>query len=1452
MTICCPGPSAISLAWAPCGMAEALDGIDGYIGLLTRTRGDRCPVARLTWATSDWTHDSHPTVGDRVTVGGISYFVDSSVGYGCTVTLQLCRPILECPDCTSTIYRLSREDQQCVDPLSAEVIDSEVETQVCITDRQRRIVDNAEIQLIQARICLDSDAQVEPGDLVVCGVDVWRIDRVESPCSSTCLLTLLAIREPWGIYDSLIPPQPEDYVAQTVALDLPSIEITTLGDIDSPAQDHLAFVELDLPGLTLAAVGTFHGDFVGSAMLSLPTAIIAAVGTHPQVVTSTVDLSLPTAEIAAVGQHIPQLVGSAELSLPTAEIAAVGDIDSPPTTYEATVDLTMSGAQVAAVGSYIDQYNSTIDMTISGLEIAAVGQSKVNVEYEGSTSCPIWVTMGDDELETQDGDDLIFAHQCGLSLPGVTIGAVGTVAWGYIGSASLSLPTASIGAVGHSIVDEEYQGSGELDLPAAQVAAVGLYSLSAQFLGRVPGCGPWGTDDGDVIVTDLGEEITFGEDCAMGLPGVSITSSGTFIADSAAGSAAIMMPCAKTEGFVQVAPAPVQQFNGSATLDLSGITINSTADFEPPPTATYDGNATLDISGIDINATGDYSDPPALVIGMTGGNYVLTGAVPHVVYPLTDTANFSFGCAFPVDDNEALFLTLPIDVAQGADISSAILRARVQANGFGPLHGTITAWDTDHAPDVDQNWSPDQVRNLPRTSASVDVAMPTTTSIYEMDIDVTSIVAEIIARPGWQPGCRIMLILEENGLTSAGCKVVSFDVGVSQTEPLTELIIEVGGFVAVNWTRANYWYFENIESGCSQGSANPLIHSSATEMILRTQTNCGPSIVRRWALGFAVIGLNESVNEAQFRFDTTALAAGALPYTTTSVTAYYVLTSFNESTYQNSIDRANLRGGLTIPWHWSYGEDGYVIDGFGPLLQQMQFDPDYTLGDSFRIVIVPNDTANWDNNPSAPIQGHKIDVLTPILEYSRRAEGQTPLASPSWLVEAEDYTPTKIGAAYSSTTYQTLFKWDLDGVGTVTTVTNSTQLASAISAAKSNTSIKGIHLQPGNYTWPINSLSGLNRANNDAFFIRTTPGAATQAVMTQIREESGNFSGIAFVDLDVSAGGLWLQGAFGGAGRSTHDVLIERCHGWVVIQGENLGNLTPGLPATNVMVRLCTLVDHWSMAGSNLVHGIYTWNTDWILLEGNILDHNGWDPAATRSTDRDSGGPTSQKHNAYLNRPAVPEHFIIRFNWNSRASANGFHMKCGGVAYRNIMSCNPINFSPGYGGDGNFGAFGVVTSSVVRDNLVINGDNLSNVTPMGVMNWLTCIDNALIDSNTWVYANMSSTNSTPIYLERNFPITVTVSNNVGHSIHPTYLNRGAANFTPSVTNSNNKWTGTTITPAAQSLAYTLGAKPTGSTSNPVHVDVQTFMDNLKTSRRRLGIDIEQLKAWMQAIVGGIS
>lgn len=465
----------------------------------------------------------------------------------------------------------------------------------------------------------------------------------------------------------------------------------------------------------------------------------------------------------------------------------------------------------------------------------------------------------------------------------------------------------------------------------------------------------------------------------------------------------------------------------------------------------------------------------------------------------------------------------------------------------------------------------------------------------------------------------------------------------------------------------------------------------------------------------------------------------------------------------------------------------------------------------------------------------------------------TSLASPSWLVEAEDYPKTKIGLDYRVDNYQTRFPWDAGLGGTVTVCNTTAEMNAAIVAAKTNSTIKGIHLNPGSYTWTNNSLSGINRPVGDPFFIRTTPGSNSQAIMSRIWEETGNASGLAFVDLEVRSG-LIIRGPFGNSTGSYTNVLVERCVGWVEFQGRNLGT-TPGLPApgtpfTNGIVRLCELSDHWGAPGNNLTHGIYAWNMDGLLMEGNVIDHNGWDPNNARSLPDSSGGPNMRKHNCYLNNPIA--NLVARFNWNSRSSSHGFHMKGGGTCYRNIMSRNPIHIQACYGGDGNAANYPIPTQVLVRDNLIVGTSDINPTNPRGTGIHLNWVDGGMYRNNTMVFDRTSVTNSRRFFVEQNFICNATIQDNVAYGWVGGNITIAGGSVTPNITQSGNVWSAASISPTAQALAYQLGGDVFDPGVDSTSAVMDAWVDNYKISRRRLGVDINQLKSWMSTIIGGIT
>lgn len=581
-----------------------------------------------------------------------------------------------------------------------------------------------------------------------------------------------------------------------------------------------------------------------------------------------------------------------------------------------------------------------------------------------------------------------------------------------------------------------------------------------------------------------------------------------------------------------------------------------------------------------------------------------------------------------------------------------------------------------------------------------------------------------------------------------------------------------------------------------------------------------------------------NINGVSDTFTATTIAAGA-PDTTPDPFSFTDLTSVALSTEYESNVITVL--GIDSPANLTLtGTGEYSINGG----TRASGATTVNLGDQIRLYQTSSGSNSTGTSLTLDIGG--VSDTWTITTLAPAGSTTTLLTQPVFIDVVEDYAyPNKIGLAYFIANYQTQFLADTGG-GSVLTATNTSELNTHIATAKSNTAISAINLNSGNYTWTQSSLTGLNRPASNPLVIRTTPGQPTQAIMSQIKEESGNINGVAFVDLDVS-NGLIIQGNFTGT-TSVNDVLVERCTGWVVIQGcqfpQSTGLRVPGPAATNIIVRLNVLRDHWLLSQNALTHGGFFWNVDGLLLEGNVIDHNGWDPAYDRSRSASLGGPTLRSHNIYISRPS--SNVVCRYNWVSRGSSHGFHTKGGGNVYRNLFSRNPIAAEVAHGGSGLYNAYGLVDDTWYYNNVIIGGDDISPSNLRGMGLWLGCATNMTIEDNLFLYDLTTPTNSGVLVLDQTFPLDGRVQNNIAYSWTPQSINRGIDNYTPNITYSGNTWSASSISSTARDLAYQLG----GDKNNYAAGDA--WIDGYVSSRVRLGVDIEGIKTWMDDLVAGVT
>ena len=99
-----------------------------------------------------------------------------------------------------------------------------------------------------------------------------------------------------------------------------------------------------------------------------------------------------------------------------------------------------------------------------------------------------------------------------------------------------------------------------------------------------------------------------------------------------------------------------------------------------------------------------------------------------------------------------------------------------------------------------------------------------------------------------------------------------------------------------------------------------------------------------------------------------------------------------------------------------------------------------------------------------------------------------------------------------------------------------------------------------------------------------------------------------------------------------------------------------------VVIRRCQILDCWDKGHSS---GIYIDFFQNVLIEENLLDHNGW-------TEHVPGaGKNIFNHNMYIQKshPGEDRHFIVRGNIKRpRAQARGCQLRPGGNSWKTISS----------------------------------------------------------------------------------------------------------------------------------------------------------------------------------------
>ena len=125
----------------------------------------------------------------------------------------------------------------------------------------------------------------------------------------------------------------------------------------------------------------------------------------------------------------------------------------------------------------------------------------------------------------------------------------------------------------------------------------------------------------------------------------------------------------------------------------------------------------------------------------------------------------------------------------------------------------------------------------------------------------------------------------------------------------------------------------------------------------------------------------------------------------------------------------------------------------------------------------------------------------------------------------------------------------------------------------------------------------------------------------------------------------------------------------------------------NLEIRRSVIIDAFSSKDPNSGHaqGIFLNHADGVLIEENVIDHNGWVEGSTTSV------PTGNNHNIYVQD--ITKGLVVRGNIISNASSNGLQARNGGIVEENLFVNNSIAF------------FIANDSGKALNNVVLHGSN---------------------------------------------------------------------------------------------------------------------------------------------------
>ena len=169
----------------------------------------------------------------------------------------------------------------------------------------------------------------------------------------------------------------------------------------------------------------------------------------------------------------------------------------------------------------------------------------------------------------------------------------------------------------------------------------------------------------------------------------------------------------------------------------------------------------------------------------------------------------------------------------------------------------------------------------------------------------------------------------------------------------------------------------------------------------------------------------------------------------------------------------------------------------------------------------------------------------------------------------------------------------------------------------------------------------------------------------------------------------------------SNGILVENCD--VENYGVNMNFQALFGPVTNVTIRRNIVTDAWSSNAH--AQGIYVSGVNNVTLNGNFLDHNGWNSKIS------GAGPTWFNHDAYISYNDT--NVVVTDNVFAEAAGYGLQARSGGVVQGNVFINDPVGMSFGIVTGANTTVGGVTGS--ITGNVFIGGGNIGNVNEGGGM-----------------------------------------------------------------------------------------------------------------------------------------